>query len=84
MSEEFLMEYFILLGRSMYGNVDSSLLWLRLLVRYLVKEFNLKSSKADSYIFFWKDENGKLELVISVHVDDLFMAGKPDTLKVIK
>ena len=35
-------------------------------------------------IFFSKDEKGKLELVISVHVDYVFMAGKPETLKVIK
>ena len=34
--------------------------------------------------FFRKDEKGELELVISVHVDDLLMAVKPETLKVIK
>ena len=29
-------------------------------------------------------KNGKLKLVMSVHVDGVFMAGKPETLKVIK
>ena len=68
----------------MYGNVDAELLWIRLLGKYLVNECNLKRSKADSCIFFRKYEKGKLELVISVHVDDVFMAGKPEALKVIK
>ena len=34
-SEEFLREYCILLGKSMYVNVDAELLWLRLLANYL-------------------------------------------------
>ena len=68
----------------MYGNVDAELLWIRLLGKYLVNECNLKRSKADSCIFFRKYEKGKLELVISVHVYDVFMAGKPETLKLIK
>ena len=29
-------------------------------------------------------EKGKLELVMSVHVDDVFMAGKPETSKTPK
>ena len=68
----------------MYGNFDTELLLLRLLEKYLVKKCNQKISKANSGIFFWKDEKGKLELVISVHVDDLFMAKDTETLKVIK
>ena len=55
----FLEEYCILLGKSMYGNVDAALLWLRLLAKYLVNECNLKRSKADSWIFFRKYEEGK-------------------------
>ena len=39
---------------------------------------------ADSCIFFMKDEKGKLYLVVSIHVDNLFMAGKSETLKDIK
>ena len=68
----------------MYGNVDAALLCVRLLDKYLVNEYNLNMSKADSWIFFQKYEKGKLELVMSVHVDDVFMAGKPETLKAIK
>ena len=51
-SEDFLREYCILLGKSMYDNADASLLWLRLLGDYLVNECNLKRSNADSCIFF--------------------------------
>ena len=80
----FLGEYFILLGKLMYGNVDAALLWLRLLAKYLVNECNLKKSKAESFISFKKDEKGKLELVMSVHVDGVFVACKPESLKVIK
>ena len=74
--EEFMEEYFILLGKSMYGNFDVSLLWLRLLEKYLFNKCNLKRSKSDSCIFFRKYENWKLELVMSVHVDNIFMTGK--------
>ena len=68
----------------MYGNVDAALLWLRLLVNYLDNECNLKSIKAESCIFFGKYEKGKFELVMSIHVGNVFMAGKPETLKNIK
>ena len=53
-TDEFLEEYCIFIEKLMYGNVDAALLWLRLLAKYLVNEFNLKSIKADSYIFFKK------------------------------
>ena len=81
---DFLKEYFILLGKLMYGNIDAGILWLRLLAKYLVNECNIKRSKADLCIFFGKFEKGKLELVMSIHVDDVFMAGKPETPKEIK
>ena len=35
-SEDFMREYCILLGKFMYGNVDTELLWIRLLDEYLV------------------------------------------------
>ena len=59
----------------MYENVDSELLWLKLLANYLVNECNLKRIKADSFILFRKYEKEKLELVMSVHVDGVFVAG---------
>ena len=82
--EDFLREYCILLVKWMYKYVDAALLWLILLSKYLVNKCNLNKIKADSCIFFWKDKKGKLEIVISLHVDDVVMNGKPETLKVIK
>ena len=76
-SEEFLREYCILLVNSMHGNVDAALLWIRLLETYVVIECNINRIKSCSCIFFHKDGKGDLELVISVHVDYAFMAGKP-------
>ena len=83
-SKEIMREYCILLGNLVYGNFDAALLWPRHLAEYLVNECKLKRINADSCIFFRKYEKGKLEIVMSVHVDDVFMAGKPETLKVIK
>ena len=78
-TKEFLEEYCILLENLMHGNIDAALLWLRLLAKYLVKKYNLKRSKADSCIFFEKYDKGYLELVISVHVEDVLMAVNPET-----
>ena len=36
--------------------------------------------QADYFIFYKKDDGGKLQLVMSVHVYDVFMAGRPKTL----
>ena len=65
----------------MYRNVDTDLLWLRLLAKYLIHEYNLKRSKADSCIFDKKDNKGKLELMIPVHVNNVIISGNPETLK---
>ena len=76
-SEEFLREYLILLGNLMYGNFDAEILWIRLLSEYLANKCNIKRSKVDLYIFFRKDEKGKSELVMSVHMGHVSMAGNP-------
>ena len=68
----------------MYGNVDAALLWLRLIAKYLVNECNMVRSKACYCIFCRKDEDGKFELGMSVHVNNVFMAGNSETLEKIK
>ena len=83
-SKEFLEEYLIFIRKAIYGNFDADLLCLRLLDKYLVNECNLKMIKADSCIFFGKDEKGKLETAMSVYVDNLFMSSNPGTSKNIK
>ena len=77
---KFLEEYCTLLGKLMYGNVDTALLWLILIVKYLINKYKPKRTKGDYCIFFKKYDNGKLELLMSVHVDDVFTTGKPETL----
>ena len=74
----------MILGKSMYGNFNAALLWIRLLAKYLVNECNLKRSKADLCIFFCADEIGKLELMMFVHMDGVFIDRNMETLKVIK
>ena len=83
-TKECMEESCILIGNPMYGHVDAVLLWMILLAKYLVNKCNLKRSKSNSCIFLRKYDKGNLELVMSVHVDDVFMADKTKTLKNIK
>ena len=66
----------------MYGNFDAALSWL--LEIYLIKECNITRIKSDSCLFCNKDDNGKLELVVYVHISNVFMAVWPDTLDKLK
>ena len=79
-TREFLEKYCISLGKSVHENVETALLWLRLLSKYLVNKCNLERIKADSCIFFMKNNREKSEPVMSVHVDSVFMAGKTEAL----
>ena len=40
----------------------------------------MKRCKSYSFILYKKYYDRKLELVMSIHVDDVFVAGKPDIL----
>ena len=77
-------EYFILLGNLMYGNLDAALLWLKMIAKYLINECKLKIIKSNSFIFYHKYDDGELELMMSVHLDYVFRAAKPETLKKTK
>ena len=68
----------------MYKNVDAFLLWLRLPSKYLINECNQKKGRPTHAFSIKKCDIGRLELVMSVHVDDAFMAGKRQTLEKIK
>ena len=83
-TKEFLEEYCILLGNLMYGNMNADLLWLRILAKYIINECNPKIRKTNSFIFYKKDDIGRLELVMSVHVNDVFIAGNRGSLEKIK
>ena len=68
----------------MYGNVYVDLLWLIMLAKYLIKERNMTRSKQILAFYKKKDDDGKLELVMSVYLDDSFMEGRPYTIEKIK
>ena len=68
----------------MHGNVDTALLQLRLLSKYLIKEYGMRRRQEDSYIFYNKYDGGKLELMMSVHVDNVVMLVRPEILESIK
>ena len=44
----------------------------------------MKISKAYSCILYVKNDDGELEFMISIHVDDMFMAERPGKLKKTK
>ena len=44
----------------------------------------MKRSKVHSCILYKKDDNGKLELVMTVYIDYVFVAGKTEKLKITK
>ena len=83
-TEEFLEEYFILLVNSMYRNVGASLLWLRLLSKYLIQECDTTRIQSDYFIFYKKYDSGKLELVVFIYVDGALMEERRDILENIK
>ena len=68
----------------MYEDVGKALLRLILLDKYLIEKFTLKRSKYKYFIFLKKYDDRKLELVMSVHVEYVFMVGKPEKLDKIK
>ena len=47
-TKEFLEEYYVLLGKLMYGNVDTVILCIILLDEYLVHKCNINRIKAYS------------------------------------
>ena len=67
------------LRRSMYGNVDAALRWLREFKKFLVEDCGFMACVADPCILYYK-ENEKIIIVMSVHVDDSMVAGKKDDL----
>ena len=74
-----------MLNMAMYGQVDAALLWLRTYGDYLESECKMKQSKVDPCIFYRKDEKtGELILILSVHVDDVIVAGMNEYVEELK
>ena len=68
----------------MCGNVDAALLWLRLLDKYSTKECDMTKIQSEFCIFYRKYDGVKLDIVMSVYIDDVFMSGIPETPEKIK
>jgi len=60
----------------MYGNIDAALRFFEKYSGILVTNLSLTQSQTDPCIFFKHDEAGKLNLLISTHVDDSLIGGQ--------
>ena len=68
------------LRRSMCGNVDAALRWLRDFTNFLVNECGFKACRTDPCILYLR-ENGILKIVMTIHVDDSLCAGNKKDLQ---
>ena len=64
-----------------FGLKDAPRLW-NLALRQVLQKGGLNFTQTDRQLFV-KHENGQLVLLLSVHVDDLKITGKPDQIKMI-
>ena len=60
--------------------MEPDLLYFIFLYKYLVNEYYTRIIKAYSFIFCKKDGNGKLEIEMPVHVDNVLVKGRPEAL----
>ena len=70
------------LRRSMYGNVDAALRWLREFTNFLVSECGFQACRTDPCILYLR-ENGVLKIVMTIHVDDSLCAGSKKDLQIL-
>ena len=70
------------LKKPLYGLNDASRkFWLR--VKKAFADFGLRRIEGDEALYFKRDEEGRLEGMISTHVDDFNMAGTDNFLETI-
>ena len=50
----------ILLRKLMNVNVDTALLWLIMIAKYIIKKYKMKRSNPNSFIFYKRNDNGNL------------------------
>jgi Reverse transcriptase (RNA-dependent DNA polymerase) len=70
----------ILLLKSQYGAVNSAKLWVDKLIKILTEKGGCEMirSKVDPCVLYMKDKVGKLVLLLVFHIDDGYIAGKPE------
>jgi len=72
----------VLLQKALYGCVEASLLWYKHLVKRL-EDYGFVHNVYDPCVFRKKTESGA-DLVIGIHVDDVFATGKRKDLRCFK
>ena len=60
----------------MYGNVDAALQFFKKYSGILMTNLGLMPSQTNPCIFFKHNKAGKLNLLISMHVDDSLIGGR--------
>ena len=77
-------ELFIETNKGMYGSVDEAISWMKDFAKTVTVKFErrLTQGNVDPCMFFVKGK--ELEMVVVIHVDDMVIAGKKDTVKTFK
>ena len=83
-TEEERKKFCINLTRPMYGGVDVPRLFMKTLFRYLTQVMKMIQSMVDPCLYYWKNEAGEVMLMAVVHVDDVLLAGKKETIEKFK
>ncbi len=69
-------QWAILLANNMYGNVDAALRFFEKYSGILIEQMGFSQNRADPCIFFKRNDNKQLMMVISTHMDDSLIGGR--------
>jgi hypothetical protein len=83
-TEEERAENCIELTRPMYGGVDVPRLFMKTLMRHLTMEMKMVQSLVDPCLYYWLNEKREVILMAVVHVDDILLSGKKETIERFK
>ena len=74
----------IQLNKNIYGMVDAALIFYKAYSVHLMKEMEMERSRSDACLFTKRDNDGKVTLVTSCHVDDTLVAGTKESIAWLK
>jgi hypothetical protein len=74
-TEDDRIKFCIQLGKSQYGNVDAALRWTKTFAKDLIEKLGFTQSKVDPCLFYRRDANGNIHILIVVYVDDVMIIG---------
>lgn len=64
--------------RALYGLKQASLVWYTKLSKALMQQLGFERLMADACVFIRRNENGDIEIILSIHVDDMTISAKTD------